>query len=151
MPSLSPLSSLAKNWIPIGAIFHFVAAVEERRMVNYNNDNNNNNNNNNNNSNNNNIIIIILIDFSCRSTVRACMTLSKTQASMNPFAIGHLPRANIQINNSVFLKKGNQTWQQLYFHFVAVVQEHGNFLNRNEKRLQLSACSLSTKKFGDAE
>ena len=60
-------------------------------MVNYNNNNNNNND----------IIIIILIDFSCRSTIRAFMTLSKTQASMNPFAIGHFPRANIQINNSV--------------------------------------------------
>ena len=71
---------ITKNWILIAALFHFVAAVEERRMVNYNNNNNNNNNNNI-------IIIIILIDFSCRSTIRAFMTLSKTQASMNPFAI----------------------------------------------------------------
>ena len=51
----------------------------------------------------------ILIDFSCRSTVGACMTLSKTQASMNPFEIGHSPGANIQINNSVLKKKVNET------------------------------------------
>ena len=37
------------------------------------------------------------------------MTLSKTQASMNPFEIGHSPGANIQINNSVLKKKVNET------------------------------------------
>ena len=62
------------------------------------------------------IIIIILIDFSCWSTVRACMTLSKTQASMNPFAIGRFHRANIQINNSV-LKKGKSNLTAVVFLF----------------------------------